>query len=107
MQSSRKTVCRVMASLAMGTAVCSVCAIGPPQVGWAWFSGNPLPAGAALFSFVDTSGVLIWEAGIPAVKSTTRGRILVDERGETSTGVAIANVLPFDTVLTLAAISHR
>ena len=44
---------------------------------------------------------LIWEAGIPAVKPTTRGRIFVDQRGKTSTEVAIANVLPFDTVLTL------
>ena len=54
-----------------------------------------------MFSCVNLEGVLIWEAGIPAVKSTTRGRIFVEQRGKTSTGVAIANVLPFDTVLTL------
>ena len=81
--------------------VLSLAAIGPPQVGWVFFSADPLPAGAALFSFVNVEGVLIWEAGIPAVKSTTRGRIFVDQRGKTSTGIAIANVLPFDTVLTL------
>ena len=81
--------------------ILSIAAIGPPQVGWVWFSADPLPAGTALFSFVNTEGVLIWEAGIPAVKSTTRGRIFVDQRGKTSTGVAIANVLPFDTILTL------
>ncbi len=81
--------------------VLSLVAVGPPQVGWIWFIADPLPAGTALFSFVNTDGVLIWEAGIPAVKSTTKGRIFVDQRGKTGTGVAIANVLPFDTVLTL------
>lgn len=49
------------------------------------------PAGTALFSFRDSGGVLVWEAGVGAVEPINSGRIFVDQQG-TRTALAIANV---------------
>jgi sugar lactone lactonase YvrE len=63
------------------------------QVGYMILSADPgaiLPIGAALFSYTDSDGTLVSQAGVGAVQPLQSGRVFVDERG-TQTGIALAN----------------
>jgi sugar lactone lactonase YvrE len=53
--------------------------------------GTALPLGTALFTFADSQGILVSQAGVAAVEPLAAGRIFVDQAG-TKTGVAIVNV---------------
>ena len=54
-------------------------------------AGSPTPSGIAIFQFRDSEGVLISEAGVPAVKPVQEGRIFAEVNGPVNTGLAIAN----------------
>ena len=54
-------------------------------------AGSSTPAGIAIFQFRDSEGVLISEAGVPAVESVHEGRIFAEVNGPINTGLAIAN----------------
>jgi len=62
------------------------------QVGYGVLTsdGGPMPVATALFSFRNTSDVLVAEAGVAAVQPIRAGRIMVDESGP-RTGIALAN----------------
>ncbi len=49
------------------------------------------PPGIAIFQFRDSDGVLISEAGVPAVEAVQEGRIFAEVNGPVTTGLAIAN----------------
>ena len=51
-------------------------------------AGTPAPAGAALFSYTNSDGILISQAGVEAAKPISSGRVFVDEVG-TKTGLAM------------------
>lgn len=63
-----------------------------PQVGYSVITakGSDVPVGTALFSFTNSSGVLVWEAGVGAVEPIRSGKIFVDQVG-TRTAVALVN----------------
>ena len=52
--------------------------------------GSPSPTGTALFTYTNSSGTLVSQAGVGAVEPISSGRIFVDERG-TQTAIALAN----------------
>lgn len=52
--------------------------------------GSSVPVGSALFSYRNSSGVLVSEAGVGAAEAIRSGRIFVDEIG-TRTGIALVN----------------
>ena len=54
-------------------------------------AGSTTPSGIAIFQFRDSEGVLISEAGVPAVKPVQEGRIFAEVNGPVNTGLAIAN----------------
>ena len=54
-------------------------------------AGSTTPSGVAIFQFRDSEGVLISEAGVPAVKPVQEGRIFAEVNGPVNTGLAIAN----------------
>ena len=54
-------------------------------------AGSSTPAGIAIFQFRDSEGVLISEAGVPAVEPSQEGRIFAEVNGPVNTGLAIAN----------------
>ena len=54
-------------------------------------AGSSTPAGIAIFQFRDSEGVLISEAGVPAVEPSQGGRIFAEVNGPVNTGLAIAN----------------
>jgi sugar lactone lactonase YvrE len=63
------------------------------QVGYATLTpetNTVAPAGSAVFSYTNPSGVLISQAGVGAVTPTRNGRIFVDQAG-TATALALAN----------------
>ena len=65
---------------------------GPLQVGYGLMtaaSSSPSPSGAAIFSFVNSSGILVSQAGVGAAEPLRSGRIFVDETSA-QTGVATA-----------------
>lgn len=72
-----------------------VLAQGQTQVGYSVVTpsgGGGAPVGAALFSLTDSSGVLVWEAGVAAVEPIRTGRIFVDQQpGQRRTAVALVN----------------
>ena len=60
--------------------------------------GMTTPSGLAIFGFTQ-DGVLISEAGVPAVATVQEGRIFAEVNGPVNTGLAIAN--PNDTAATI------
>ena len=54
-------------------------------------AGSTTPSGIAIFQFRDSDGVLISEAGVPAVEPVQEGRIFAEVNGPVNTGLAIAN----------------
>jgi hypothetical protein len=63
------------------------------NVGWAQLipdDGTTTPVGAAIYGFTQ-GGILITEAGVPAVTFTTHARINIDKSGGHDTGLAVAN----------------
>jgi sugar lactone lactonase YvrE len=62
--------------------------------------GNTIPVGSALFSYTNSSGVLVTQAGIGAAEPIRSGRIFVDE-AEAQTGIALVNDSPQDATGTL------
>jgi beta-lactamase superfamily II metal-dependent hydrolase len=60
--------------------------------------GMTTPSGLAIFGFTQ-DGVLISEAGVPAVATVQEGRIFAEVNGPVNTGLAIAN--PNDTAATV------
>src|SRR5689334_7749163 len=46
-------------------------------------AGSSSPVGSALFSYTNSAGVLVSEAGVGAVQPVSSGRIFVDEVGST------------------------
>ena len=54
-------------------------------------AGSTPPSGIAIFQFRDSEGVLISEAGVPAVEPVREGRIFAEVNGPINTGLAIAN----------------
>lgn len=74
-----------------------------PQDGYALlFSDNGgFPTGTALFSFRNPQGVLIWEAGVEAVRPIRSGRIFVEQQGDTRTAFALVNPWPEAVTATL------
>jgi sugar lactone lactonase YvrE len=63
-------------------------------------AGSPLPAGTALFSYTNGSGILVSEAGVGASTLIQSGRIFVDEVGA-KTGIALVNPSSQDAQVTL------
>src|SRR5947207_114404 len=64
-----------------------------PQVGYAVLTsdaGTPVPVGAELLSYTNSSGVLLSQAAVGSVEPIRSGRIFVDEVG-TRTAIALAN----------------
>ena len=61
-------------------------------------AGMTTPSGLAIFGFTQ-DGVLISEAGIPAVATVQEGRIFAEVNGPVNTGLAIAN--PNDMAATI------
>ena len=61
-------------------------------------SGMTTPSGLAIFGFRQ-NGVLVAEAGVPAVATVQEGRIFAEVNGPVNTGLAIAN--PNDTAATI------
>jgi sugar lactone lactonase YvrE len=87
-----KALGRLFAALLLGTSW-SVLSQSQLQVGFAVIAADPgasLPVGTALFSYSNSSGVLVSQAGVGAVEPANAGRIFVDETG-TQTGIALAN----------------
>lgn len=73
----------------------SLTAQSPVQIGFARFTPeNPgvSAAVAALFSFRNEKGILLWEAGVPASRPFDAAIIFVDQRGGNRTGLALVNV---------------
>ncbi len=63
------------------------------QVGYAVLttdSGTRIPVATALFTYTNSSGILVSQAGVGAVEPITSGRIFVDQ-DHTETGVALVN----------------
>jgi hypothetical protein len=63
------------------------------RVGWARLmpdTGTAGPVGAGVFSF-SQGGIRVTESGVPAALPTTHARIYINESGNRSTGLAIAN----------------
>ena len=54
-------------------------------------AGSITPSGIAIFQFRNSEGVLISEAGVPAVAPVLEGRIFAEVNGPVNTGLAIAN----------------
>src|SRR6266404_4836349 len=64
-------------------------------------AGNSIPMGSALFTYRNSSGVFVSEAGVGSADLMRSGRIFVDEAG-TKTGVALVNPSPqSSTAITL------
>ncbi|MEE8349050.1 MAG: hypothetical protein V3R94_05750, partial [Acidobacteriota bacterium] len=81
-------------ALALACLVSLVYSQIPLQVGYAVISADPgrdLPVGTALFSSSDAQGVLVWEAGVAAVKPISSGRIFVEQQGNGKTALALVN----------------
>ena len=79
--------------LLLAGSISSVAAQGQLRVGYAVLSpstGNGIPTGSALFSYTNTNGILVSEAGVAASPAIRSGRIFVDEF-ETRTTIALAN----------------
>src|SRR5262245_11122403 len=72
-----------------------------PEVGYVRLlpgGGVPAPVGLAIFGY-STGGVLVTEAGVPSSALIPTGRIFVDVNGPVNTGIAIANPLNEDAVI--------
>ena len=64
------------------------------QVGYAFLAAGEsetLPVGTALFSFTNSDGILVWEAGVEATVPISRGRIYVEQPECTRTALALVN----------------
>src|SRR5437762_1285713 len=93
MQSTRKLANRlsgiVLGMLLTGFSVCGQ-SVG---VGYTQLTpvggSNVAPAGSAVFSYRNSEGVLVSEAGVAAVRTMKRGRLFVG--AGTRTGLAIVN----------------
>ncbi len=64
--------------------------------------GNPTPVAAGIFGF-SKDMVLISESGVPSTVPTTHARVYVDLSGNHNTGLAIANVFPIGSNITINA----
>jgi sugar lactone lactonase YvrE len=63
------------------------------QIGYAVLSpntGGPAPVAAALFTYSNSSGIIVSQAGVGSAPPFLHGRVFVDERG-TQTAVALVN----------------
>src|SRR3954471_14183911 len=72
-----------------------------PEIGYVRLlpdAGAPAPVGLAIFGY-RTGGVLVTEAGVPSSGLIPTGRIFVDINGPVNTGIAIANPLNEDAVI--------
>jgi hypothetical protein len=72
-----------------------------PEIGYIRLlpnDGVPTPAGLAIFGY-RAGGVLVNEAGVPSAALIPAGRIFVDVNGPVTTGIAIANPLDQDAVI--------
>jgi hypothetical protein len=63
-------------------------------------SGSSTPVAAALFTFSNSDGVPVSQAGVAATEPIPAGRIFVDQEGA-ETGIALANPSAFDASVTL------
>ena len=54
-------------------------------------TGSTTPSGIAIFQFRNSAGVLISEAGVPAIEPVLEGRIFAEVDGPVNTGLALAN----------------
>lgn len=63
-------------------------------------AGNGVPVASALFTYTNSSGVLVSQAGVGASEPVRSGRIFVDEAG-TKTGIALANSSSQDAAIAL------
>jgi hypothetical protein len=52
--------------------------------------GTALPVGTTLFTYTNSDGVMVSQAGVGSVEPIATGRIFVDERGS-QTGIALVN----------------
>ncbi len=68
--------------------------------------GENAVAGSALFSFSNGDGVLVSEAAVPASRTISDGRALVDEK-DTRTAVAMANAGPEPATVNLSLHDRR
>ena len=89
----------------LALAVCHpVSAQGELKVGYATVretaAGEPAPFGTALFTFEDSNGVLVSQAGVGAVHPIPAGRVFVDQVG-TKTAIALVNTGPTAATLDL------
>ena len=97
---------RLSIILALAAALSlSISAQDQLQVGYTVFTSSDdtqIPVGTALFSFRNSEGVLVSQAGVGATEPILRGRIFVDEAG-TATGIAFVNpsLLPASVTLIL------
>ena len=84
---------RLLALCALLSGSMPVYSQGTIQVGYTLVSatgGTGVPASSALFTFSNSSGVLVSQAGVPATAPILSGRILVDEVA-TQTALALVN----------------
>ncbi|MBI4472668.1 MAG: SBBP repeat-containing protein, partial [Acidobacteria bacterium] len=77
---------------------------GTLQVGYVRVTanaGNRIPVGTALFTFTNSSGVLVSQAGVGTTEPIRNGRIFVDGVG-TRTGIALVNSSAQPATVTLS-----
>src|SRR5262245_57978181 len=61
-------------------------------------SGNPAPVGVALFTYTNSAGTLVSQAGVGLSEPIPNGRLFVDENGA-RTAIALANAYSQDSVV--------
>jgi hypothetical protein len=75
------------------------------RAGWIAVVPDPdsfTPVGAGIFSY-GRDNALLWEAGVPSVAPTTHVRVYVDLANGNNTGVALGNLAPLPSDITLNA----
>lgn len=100
---NNRVACAVALTVLLAATGLWVAAQNQVQVGYAVLlpdAGVSLPVGSALFSYSNSSGVLVSEAGVGAAEPIRTGRIFVDEEGA-RTGFAIVNANPAPASVTL------
>jgi hypothetical protein len=83
----------LLASAIAAGAVALLYSQSQVQVGYAIITANagvPAPVASALFTYSNTAGVIVSQAGVASAPPFLRSRLFVDEKG-TKTGVALVN----------------
>ncbi len=62
-------------------------------------SSTPVPVGSALFTYTNSQGVVVSQAGVAAAEPFLSGRLFVDESGP-QTGIALVNPSSRDAAVT-------